>query len=66
MLRKENSELVHKIDSLLEKPKAIEVPIVETKPKKIFKRPVKDTIKVKSVVIPELKPVVADTIKILK
>ena len=64
MLRSENSELVHKVDSLLKKPEAIEAPIVEIKPKKIFKRPVKDTIKVKPVVIPEVKAVIAvDTTK---
>ena len=66
MLRSENSELLHKVDSLLKKPEVIESPIVETKPKKIFKRPVKDTIKVKPVVIPEVKAVVADTTKIIK
>ena len=69
MLRSENTELAHKVDSIskvLEESRKI-VPIVEdTKPKKIFKRIVKDTTSTKAVKVIEkieLKAIVADTTK---
>ncbi len=68
MLRSENTELVHKVDSIskiLEESRKI-VPIVEIKPKKIFKRAVKDTTSTKVVKVVEkieLKAIVADTTK---
>ena len=65
MLKSENTDLLNKIDSLSEKPVPIKVvPVVEIKPKKIFKRSVKDTIRVKPVAIPEAKTIIADTTKI--
>jgi hypothetical protein len=60
MLRFENTELVHKVDSIskiLEESRKI-VPIVEIVPKKVFRRPIKDTVKVKPVIIQEVKPIV--------
>jgi hypothetical protein len=69
MLRSENTELAHKVDSIskaLEESRKI-VPIVEDiKPKKIFKRIVKDTTSTKAVKVIEkieLKAIVADTTK---
>jgi hypothetical protein len=51
---------VHKVDSIskiLEESRTI-VPIVEIVPKKVFRRPIKDTVKVKPVIIQEVKPIV--------
>ena len=68
MLKYENTELLHKIDSIsktLEESRKI-VPIVEVKPKKIFKRVIKDTSNTKVVKVIEkieLKTIVADTTK---
>lgn len=63
-LKRENDSLVNRIDSLTKKPEPIKAPVLEIKPKKIFKRPIKDTIRVKPVVIPEVKTIIADTTKI--
>ena len=63
-LKKQNDSLVNRIDFLTKKPVPIKAPVVEIKPKKIFKRPVKDTIRVKPVAIPEAKTIIADTTKI--
>jgi predicted metalloprotease len=63
MLKSENTELVHKVDSIskiLEESRKI-VPIVEIIPKKVFRRPIKDTVKVKPVIIQEVKPIVVDS-----
>ena len=63
MLKSENTELVHKIDSIsktLEESRKI-VPIVEIIPKKIFRRPIKDTTKAKVEII-EVKSIVVDSI----
>ena len=67
MLKSENTELVHKIDSIsktLEESKKI-VPIVEIIPKKIFRRPIKDTTKAKVEIIEikETKVIATDTTK---
>jgi len=67
MLKSENTELVHKIDSIsktLEESRKI-VPIVEIIPKKIFRRPIKDTTKAKVEIIEikETKVIAIDTTK---
>ena len=67
VLRSENTELVYKIDSIsktLEESKKI-VPIVEIIPKKIFRRPIKDTTKAKVEIIEikETKVIATDTTK---
>lgn len=61
-LKKENDSLVNRIDFLTKKPELKKEPVLEIKPKKIFKRSTKDTIRVKPVVIPEVKPVIVDSI----
>lgn len=63
MLKSENTDLLNKIDSLSEKPVPIKVvPVVEIKPKKIFKRQIIDTTKEKAVEIIEAKPIAVDSI----
>jgi hypothetical protein len=67
MLRSENTELVHKVDSIskvLEESRKI-VPIVEIIPKKVFRRPIKDTTKAKVdiIEIKETKVIATDTTK---
>lgn len=63
MLKSENTDLLNKIDSLSEKPVPIKVvPVVEIKPKKIFKKQIIDTTKEKAVEIIEAKPIVVDSI----
>jgi hypothetical protein len=63
MLKSENIDLLNKIDSLSEKPVPIKVvPVVEIKPKKIFKKQIKDTTKAKAVEIIEVNPIVVDSI----
>jgi hypothetical protein len=65
MLKSENIDLLNKIDSLSEKPVPIKVvPVVEIKPKKIFKKQIKDTTKTKAVEIIEIQETVADTAKL--
>jgi hypothetical protein len=63
-LKKENDSLVDRIEFLTKKPDTIKVPVVEINPKKIFKRPIKDTTTVRPVAIPEVKVIIADTSKI--
>jgi len=73
MLVLENNEIKQKMDSIvksLEKPK-IEC-VLKPEPKKIFRKPLKDTtkakveiIEVKPIVKPIAKPIVADTTKIM-
>ena len=70
MLKSENIELVHKVDSIskiLEESRKI-VPIVEIIPKKVFRRPIKDTTKTKVdiIEIKETKVIAIDTTKIIK
>lgn len=60
-LKRENDSLVNRIDSLTKKPEPIKAPVLEITPKKIFKRPIKDTTRVKPVVIPEVKSVIVDS-----
>ena len=67
MLKSENIELVHKVDSIskiLEESRKI-VPIVEIIPKKVFRRPIKDTTKAKVdiIEIKETKVIATDTTK---
>ena len=67
MLKSENTELVYKVDSIskiLEESRKI-VPIVEVIPKKIFRRPIKDTTKAKVdiIEIKETKVIATDTTK---
>lgn len=61
-LKKENDSLVDRIEFLSKKTEPIKVPIVEIKSKKIFKRPIKDTLKAKVVEIIEVKSIVVDSI----
>ena len=61
-LKKQNDSLVVRIDSLNKKPEPIKAPVVEIKPKKIFKKSIKDTVKVKPVIIQEVKPIIVDSI----
>lgn len=63
-LKKENDSLMDRIEFLSKKPEPIKVPAIEIKTKKIFKKPIKDTVKVKPSVIQEVKPIIADTTKI--
>jgi hypothetical protein len=60
-LKRQNDSLVGRIDSLNKKPEPIKVPVVEIKPKKIFKKPIKDTVKVKVVEKIETKTIVVDS-----
>ena len=60
-LKKQNDSLVVRIDSLNKKPEPIKVPVVEIKPKKVFKKHIKDTVKVKPVIIQEVKPIIVDS-----
>lgn len=65
MLKSENTDLLNKIDSLSEKLVPIKVvPVVEIKPKKIFKRQIIDTTKEKAVEIIEIQETVTDTAKL--
>ena len=61
-LKKENDSLMNRIELLSKKPEPIKVTVLEIKPKKIFKRPIKDTVKVKPVIIQEVKPIIVDSI----
>jgi hypothetical protein len=54
-LKKQNDSLVVRIDSLNKKPEPIKVPVVEIKPKKVLKRPIKDTVKSKPILDTEVK-----------
>lgn len=63
-LKKENDSLIDRIELLSKKPEPIKVPVLEIIPKRIFKKPIKDTVKVKPVIIQEVKPVITDTTKI--
>ena len=60
-LKKENDSLMNRIELLSKKPEPIKVTVLEIKPKKIFKRPIKDTVKVKPVIIQEVKPIIVDS-----
>jgi hypothetical protein len=69
MLVLENDEIKHKMDSIV---KSLKIPKIECglkpEPKKIFRKPLKDTTKAKVEIIeakPIAKPIVADTTKIM-
>jgi hypothetical protein len=54
-LKRQNDSLVCRIDSLNKKPEPIKVPVVDIKPKKVLKRPIKDTVKSKPILDTEVK-----------
>jgi len=60
-LKKENDSLMNRIEFLSKKPEPIKAPVLEIIPKRIFKRPVKDTVKIKPVIIQEVKPIIVDS-----
>lgn len=60
-LKKQNDSLVVRIDSLNKKPEPIKVPVVDIKPKKVFKKHIKDTVKSKTISTPEVKTTQTDT-----
>lgn len=67
LLMLEKNEIKHKMDSIT---KTLQIPVkevvVEDKPKRIFKKQVKDTTKVKTDVLevkPLVKPIIVDTTK---
>lgn len=60
-LKKENDSLMNRIEFLSKKPEPIKVPVLEIIPKRIFKKPIKDTVKVKPVIIQEVKPIIVDS-----
>lgn len=61
-LKKENDSLMNRIELLSKKPEPIKAPVLEIIPKRIFKKPIKDTVKVKPVIIQEVKPIIVDSI----
>ena len=54
-LKRQNDSLVCRIDSLNKKPEPIKLPVVDIKPKKVLKRPIKDTVKSKPILDTEVK-----------
>lgn len=60
-LKKENDSLMNRIEFLSKKPEPIKAPVLEIIPKRIFKKPIKDTIKVKPVIIQEEKTIIVDS-----
>jgi len=60
-LKKENDSLMNRIEFLSKKPEPIKVPVLEIIPKRIFKKPIKDTVKAKVVEIIETKTIVVDS-----
>lgn len=60
-LKKENDSLMNRIEYLSKKPEPIKVPVLEIIPKRIFKKPIKDTVKVKVVEKIETKTIVVDS-----
>jgi hypothetical protein len=60
-LKKENDSLVDRIDSLLVIPEPKEIVVIPEMPKKVFKKPIKDTVKVKVVEKIETKTIVVDS-----
>lgn len=55
-LKKQNDSLIDRIQFLSKKTEPIiKVPVVDIKPKKIFKKHIKDTVKSKPILVPEVK-----------